>query len=176
MGTSRAEVLELFGVPTRVLPKRSVRRAPLSRSRDGDRRQPRARGRHGDDHLPRAVVMAASRRATSIAHAWRPTLRAIVEAFAEGDYDLARGIPCVAPVSRTSAEQIRTYITDYGETLARLPDAAWGSSCSQWMETHWDVLVDLWTIESGRSDMVLGARVFEVEDGFRIEVHAVYVP
>jgi hypothetical protein len=44
------------------------------------------------------------------------------------------------------------------------------------MDPHWEVLVDLWTVESGPSDMVLHADVFEVENGFRIEIHAVYVP
>jgi len=44
------------------------------------------------------------------------------------------------------------------------------------MGTHWEVLVDLWTVESGKSDLVLDARVFEQETGFRIEIHSVYVP
>jgi hypothetical protein len=44
------------------------------------------------------------------------------------------------------------------------------------MGSHWDVLVDLWSVESGRSDMVLDARVSETNDGFLIEIHLVYVP
>jgi len=62
------------------------------------------------------------------------------------------------------------------ETLAELPDETWATSVSQWMGTHWEVLVDLWTVESGKSDLVLDARVFEQETGFRIEIHSVYVP
>jgi hypothetical protein len=38
------------------------------------------------------------------------------------------------------------------------------------------VLVDLWTLESGESDMVLSARVFEVTNGFQIEIDSVHVP
>jgi hypothetical protein len=56
------------------------------------------------------------------------------------------------------------------------PDDTWATSVSQWIDPHWEVLVDLWTVESGPSDMVLHADVFEVENGFRIEIHAVYVP
>ena len=44
---------------------------------------------------------------------------------------------------------------------------------SQWMEGFWEILVDLWTAESGASDMVLHAEVFEAKDGFRFKVHAV---
>ncbi|AKU94643.1 hypothetical protein AKJ09_01307 [Labilithrix luteola] len=44
------------------------------------------------------------------------------------------------------------------------------------MGTYWQVLIDLWTIESGASDLVLDAWVFETEDGFRFEINSVYVP
>ena len=111
-----------------------------------------------------------------IAGVWRPALREIVKALVHGDYTLAKGIQSVAPLSVDSADRIQKYIAAYGETLAELPDETWTTSCSQWMGTHWELLVDLWTLESGRSDMVLDARVFEAEDGFRIEIHAVYVP
>lgn len=115
-------------------------------------------------------------RAHPVASAWRPAIRAIVKRLAAGDDDLARDIPSVAPVSRAIASQIRAYLSEYGETLAELPDETWESSVAQWMGTHWDVVVDLWTIESGCSDLVLGARVFEVGDGFRIHVDWVHVP
>lgn len=107
---------------------------------------------------------------------WRPTLRAVVSAFVEGDYRLLRVIPRVAPVSEKTAEQARAYVAEYGETLVELPDETWKTSVAQWYQTHWDVLVDLWTKESGRSDMVLHARVRQVETGFEVELHAVYVP
>ena len=111
-----------------------------------------------------------------IAEAWRPLLREIVKALAEGDYDLSRGIPSVAPVSKATADQIRAYIVDFGEALADLPDETWDSSVSQWMGMHWDVLVDLWTVESGKSDLVLSLRVFESDGGVRFEIDSVHVP
>jgi hypothetical protein len=111
-----------------------------------------------------------------VASAWRPTLFQIALAFVEGDYSLRRGVPSVAPVGASTARQIASYISDYGETLVELPEEAWTTSVSQWMGIHWDVLVDLWTAESGRSDMVLSVRVFETGDGFHIEVDSVHVP
>lgn len=107
---------------------------------------------------------------------WRPTFREIVRAFVEGDYALARGVPGVRPVSAETAEQMRWYVGDYGETLVTLPDDTWRTSECLWMWSFWDVFVDLWTAESGRSDMVLAARVFETDGGHEIDLHAVYVP
>ena len=107
---------------------------------------------------------------------WRPTIREITRAMVRRDYEVSRGIACVAPVSSATAEQIRTYVSDYDETLTELPDDTWNSSIAQWMGTHWDVLVDLWTVESGESDLVLSLRVFEAADGFRFEIDSVYVP
>jgi hypothetical protein len=111
-----------------------------------------------------------------VAITWRPTLRQIAKAIAEGDHDLSRGIPAVSPVSSTTANQIRAYVSQYPETLTELSDDTWNSSVAQWMGTHWEVTVDLWTIESGRSDLILSVFVFETDDGFRFEVDSVHVP
>ena len=111
-----------------------------------------------------------------VASAWRPTLCEIVKAFVRGDYALKQRVPSVAPVSAETARQIERYVADYGETLCELPEETWSTSVAQWTGSHWDVLVDLWTVESGRSDMVLDARVSETPDGFSIEIHLVYVP
>jgi hypothetical protein len=111
-----------------------------------------------------------------VAGAWRPTFRVIVSAFVRGEYQLAGGVDGVQPVSAESAKQISDYIADYGETLVELSDETWDSSVAQWMNGYWDVLVDLWTEGEGRSDLVLGARVYEAGDGYRFEVGMVYVP
>jgi hypothetical protein len=111
-----------------------------------------------------------------VASAWRPPLREIVKALARGDYALAEPIRSVAPVSANTADQMKSYVAEYGETLCELPDEAWSTSVSQWTGTRWEVLVDLWTVESGPSDMVLHTFVSEAKDGFLIEIHLVYVP
>jgi hypothetical protein len=111
-----------------------------------------------------------------IPESWRPILRRIVEAFAQGDFELSKGLPSVAPVPPPTAGQIREYVADYGETLIDLPNETWNTSVCQWMETHWDLLVDLWTAESGRSDLVLAVRVFEGDEDYRFEIDLVYVP
>jgi hypothetical protein len=108
--------------------------------------------------------------------AWRETFREIVKAFVAGDYRLARGVARVASVDASRAEHMAAYVADYGETLTELADETWKSSIASWQESHWEVLVDLWTVESGCSDMVLHADVFEADGDFRIEIDLVYVP
>ena len=108
--------------------------------------------------------------------AWRPMLRAVVQCFVRGDYQLTGGVAGVEPVDAAAAVQIRAYIADYGATLLELPEDTWASSVAQWTGTHWDVLVDLWTAEEGRSDLVLGGRVVESSTGPRLAVDLVYVP
>ena len=103
-------------------------------------------------------------------------LRAVVRQFVVGDYGLANAVHGVDPVSPATAEHIRQYLADYGATLVDLPDDTWKSSVAQWMETHWDILVDLWTAEEGPSDLVLGGRVVETSAGPRLTIRMVYVP
>lgn len=111
-----------------------------------------------------------------VAGSWRPIIREIVAALARGDLSLT-GLTSVVAAEPKTQYQIKRYLADYGETLVALPDETWTTSIAQWMQTHWDVLVDLWTKESGKSDLVLSLRVFEEETGqYRLEVDSVHVP
>lgn len=107
--------------------------------------------------------------------AWRETFREIVAAFAAAEYGLMTAIPGVEPVSVETATQIQRCISDYGATLTALPEETWESSVCIRAGTHWDAIIDLWTREEGRSDLVLHAHVTEVP-GFSVKVHLVYVP
>ena len=111
-----------------------------------------------------------------VATAWRPVLCEIVRAFAHGDYGLIEAVAGVDALSHEAAEQIRAYVADYGATLVELPSDTWDTSCAQWMGEHWEVLVDLWTKEEGRSDLVLALKVVEVGDKPRFGIQLVYVP
>ena len=107
---------------------------------------------------------------------WRPALTEIVEALVERDYGVKRGVLGVESVSDQTARHIASYIQDYGEELSSLPAETWASSVCQWMDGHWEVLVDLWTRNEGRSDMVLSVRVSEQEVGYCYQIDMVYVP
>ena len=103
---------------------------------------------------------------------WRPTLEAVAARFAKGDFAL-QGLAGVEPVPASAALQVREYLEDYGASLVPLPAETWESSVCIWSGRHWDVLVDLWTREEGRSDLVMHAHV---APSGTISVHAVYVP
>ena len=96
----------------------------------------------------------------------------IMDAFAAGDFTL-QGLAGVEPTSASTASQVREYLADYGATLVSLPEETWDSSVCIWSGHHWDVLVDLWTHEEGRSDLVMHAHVAQSDI---VSVHAVYVP
>lgn len=99
-----------------------------------------------------------------------------MNALVAGDFAVSRGVPAVSPVPDDVARQMRTYVEDHGETLTELIDDTWETSVAQWMGSFWDVLVDLRTVESGPSDLVLAVRVFEGDAGFRFEIGPIYVP
>ena len=111
-----------------------------------------------------------------IPSAWRSTLKNIVDAFVRHDYSVADGLAGVAPVLEETAMQIHTYIHEYGAKLVPLPQASWATSVCIWTGDHWDALIDLWTEEEGRSDLVLQVHVSEVDSEFLVTVYMVYVP
>jgi hypothetical protein len=111
-----------------------------------------------------------------VATVWRSTICAVVDGLRAHDYSLSCGVDGVRPIREENGVQIEEYIEDYGERLDALPEAAWDTSVAMWMDGHWDLLVDLWTIEAGSSDLALNLRIFETGEGFEIQVGLVYVP
>ena len=107
---------------------------------------------------------------------WRPVFQEIGLALSEGDFALARGIEGVKPVSRDLAEYFADNVAAYGATLMPLPDDTWQSSIYARDGGFWQVLVDLFTLEEGRSDLVLFTRVFERGDAYEFEPWSIHVP
>ncbi|GAA2194491.1 DUF7668 domain-containing protein [Micromonospora lupini] len=112
-----------------------------------------------------------------IPEVWRPTLRAIVDSLVRRDTVVGAGLPSVDPVSPETSQLCLQAIDDYGDaTLISLPDESWDTSVACWYGDRWRCLIDLWTAEDGRSDLVLDVDVFESGPGYRFSVHLVYVP
>jgi len=111
-----------------------------------------------------------------VADAWRPLFREINRAFMRGDFALAHAPANVTLEYPEDVGPIRNALTAWGEALVELPDETWTTSVALWMGDHWEVVVDLWTAESGRIDLIIDARVYETERGYRIEVGSVHVP
>jgi len=106
---------------------------------------------------------------------WRGSLTAAADALAAGNYTLTN-VSLVQPLDDETAAYIKDNIADYGCTLTALPEQSLDTSISSWQLDHWDVLVDLFTQEEGRSDLVMQVRVVEDGPGFLFNVHLVYVP
>lgn len=111
-----------------------------------------------------------------IPHVWRPVFKSIVSAFVKQDYNLSCGVKNVNPVSQNTAKQIEEYIEDYGEVLIELPEDSWKTSVYICYGDYWTVLIDLWTIGEGASDLVLKAKVRERDDEYLFKINLVYVP
>ena len=111
-----------------------------------------------------------------IATAWRPLFAHVIDALVRRDPAALHDLPWLVPVPSTAFARMLEAIDAYGETLVPLDARTWETSVAQWMGDHWDVLVALWTAESGCSDLVLDARVFDGDDGVSIELYLVYVP
>jgi hypothetical protein len=123
-----------------------------------------------DDMVP---VMRDEHRQQPVPTDWRPTLKAVADAFAVGG---PLQVPKVRPISPECALSATKNVANYGATLVRLPEEAWRTSVCQWMRSYWDVLVDLYTAEEGSSDLVLAVRVFELGADFEFEVESIHVP
>lgn len=121
------------------------------------------------------VVKDASKQGP-IPSVWRPVFQDIVKAFVRGDFKVSTGVPGVSLVRDNVADQIESYIKDYGETLVELPDETWESSVCIWTGERWDTIVDLWTAREGRSDLILQTLVREAAGGFSYDICLVYVP
>ncbi|MEU4339460.1 hypothetical protein AB0F59_33280 [Micromonospora lupini] len=112
-----------------------------------------------------------------IPEAWWPTLKAVVDSLAQRDGIIGAGLPSVDPVPAEISQRCLQAVDDYGAaTLITPPDESWNTSVASWFGDHWRCLIDLWTEEEGRSDLVLDIDVFEHGPEYRYRLNLVYVP
>lgn len=106
---------------------------------------------------------------------WRRTLQEIAVALMNGNFNLY-GLIDVEPLDDAEAARVSGNIKAYGCTLISLPSACWDTSVCMWQLDYWEVLVDLFTVEEGRSDLALNVRVYQRPTDFTFKVQLVYVP
>lgn len=107
---------------------------------------------------------------------WRDTLELIVEDIKNRNLQTREvaGHRCI--VDRGVDAEVYRNIESYGEELDSLSDEVWESSICRWMGDHWRALIDLNTISSGLSDLVLFLDVTEDKNSFVFHVLSVHVP
>jgi len=107
---------------------------------------------------------------------WRSKFREIVCFLGSSNPCIRRLPDNVELPHHITIIDISRNIVDYGEELIELPEEAWETSIFLWMNDYWDVLIDLFTKDEGRSDLVLHARVFETGLDFKFVIDSVHVP
>ena len=107
---------------------------------------------------------------------WRAMLIDVINSFVAGDFLLGQSINFVKSVDNEIALASKAYVADYGEILTVLSDETWETSCAQWMEGYWDIIVDLRTEVEDRSDMIFTGKVSEANDNYVLDVGLIYVP
>lgn len=83
-----------------------------------------------------------------IPNEWRKTIQQIVEEIKNKNYTNLSNLPDVF-VSEKDFEDMRSYLDEYGEELTSLPEETWNSSVYLWLESHWELMIDLWTVSEG---------------------------
>jgi hypothetical protein len=111
-----------------------------------------------------------------IPQVWRDVFCQIVKSLSNKDYLVNSTISNVPSLSISDSKHIEDNIESYGEELTELPPETWDSSIYLWMGTHWDVIIDLWTLGEGQSDLVLSAKVYETNNQYTFKIEMVYVP
>jgi hypothetical protein len=108
--------------------------------------------------------------------AWRRTFNEIVEEFRTGNFKLEGEFDSVFPINDSDANRIDCNIKDYDDELIPLPEQTWRTSTYRWMGDYWQVLIDLFTVREGASDLVMFVRVYEHDGRYCFEIESVHVP
>lgn len=107
---------------------------------------------------------------------WRPLLAGIVEDIRQRKLGSKTGANFEISVDPDEIELIYESVESYGDPLATLPEESWQTSACRWMGSYWHLLIDLFTLDEGLSDLVLFVDVYEHTDLPCFKIRAVHVP
>ena len=106
------------------------------------------------------------------------TVRHLVGMLVAGDY---AGLEAVSRGRRLTAEQLRQAVEEYGRELRMPPEPVFDNiedviELEDATRRAWSVLVDLWTVEEGRSDLTLEVVLTDTGgEQYDIEIHNLHV-
>jgi hypothetical protein len=126
--------------------------------------------------LGRTMIYKNSEIEQAIPEEWKESIRQIVNDLRDrklGFRQIDIGHYLISP---DTANDIYRNIKDYGETVISLEESAWETSVCRWIDSHWYILVDLFTVEAGSSDLVLVLNAYEAGISYRFDVLSVHVP
>ena len=107
---------------------------------------------------------------------WRDCIIQIVEAFKDKDFGRLNTLPSVQCIDLAYAEEIAENIDAYGAHLISLAEESWHTSVCIYMENEsWKAIIDLFTVEEGRSDLILDLFIVKKENQFIFQINNIYV-
>lgn len=115
----------------------------------------------------------------------RPALAQVVDRVAAGDFEALKASGADPYPDSDLGLWIREYgrpsesTEQGGATLISLPDEAWEYAEVIYEDPgpprRWGVVIDLWTVEEGRSDLSMEADVVETSTGLRVLILNIHV-
>ena len=108
---------------------------------------------------------------------WRDCIIQSVEAFKDKDFGRLNTLPSVQCIDLAYASEIAENIDAYGAHLISLAEESWHTSVCIYMENEsWKAIIDLFTVEEGRSDLIIDLFIFKKENQFIFQINNIYVP
>ena len=108
---------------------------------------------------------------------WRDCIIQIIEAFKDKDFGRLNTLPSVQCIDLAYASEIAENIDAYGAHLISLAEESWHTSVCIYMENEsWKAIIDLFTVEEGRSDLIIDLFIFKKENQFIFQINNIYVP
>ncbi|OTG97337.1 hypothetical protein B9T24_04245 [Acinetobacter sp. ANC 4654] len=108
---------------------------------------------------------------------WKDCIIQIVEAFKDKDLARLNTLPSVQRIDLAYASKIAENIDAYGAHLMSLAEESWHTSVCIYMENEsWKAIIDLFTVEEGRSDLIIDLFIFKKENQFIFQINNIYVP
>ena len=100
-----------------------------------------------------------------------------IKQFKDKDFAGLNTIPNVELIDLEYASELAEYIVDYGAHLISLSKDTWNTSVCLYMEDEfWKAIIDLFTAEEGRSDLILDLHIFKKQNQFEFQINGIYVP
>jgi hypothetical protein len=129
---------------------------------------PPGQHRRGDGYHP---PMAASQ---AVPERFRVAIAEAIALIAAGDMTALRRHPGI----RIPGQDPLTWVRDYPATLTTLPAEAWDIADAIQRQQHpstWSLVIPLWTLQEGRSDLSLEATAQDLADGPLITIDDIRV-
>ncbi|WP_194903818.1 DUF7668 domain-containing protein [Catenulispora rubra] len=107
---------------------------------------------------------------------FRPVLEQIAERIAAGDYDcLTRDF---SPYADAPVHDLGVWARDYPATFVAFPPEAWQYAhvFHDRERGEWMIDIELWSVEEGRSDMMLETVIREHDGQVQVEIRDLRVP